>query len=146
MHVHGGVRWADRDDEIAALHHCRQRPHIQQSRLGGAPGRRCAAARRGPGDGVPGPNEGGTDGGEVARISFAWSENQNFITSTFATTFKNVNVGGGTIGHTGCAKSATFTGQPGDNVVLTVGGQHVDSVTLSKKSIPATTAADFASA
>jgi uncharacterized protein (TIGR02246 family) len=38
----------------------------------------------------------GTDGGEVARISFAWSENQNFITSTFATTFKNVIVGAGT--------------------------------------------------
>jgi len=38
----------------------------------------------------------GADGGEVARISFAWSENQNFITSTFATTFKNVTVGAAT--------------------------------------------------
>lgn len=37
-----------------------------------------------------------TDGGEVARISFAWSENQNFITSTFASSFKNISVGGGT--------------------------------------------------
>jgi uncharacterized protein (TIGR02246 family) len=36
------------------------------------------------------------NGGEIARISFAWSEGQNFITSTFATTFKNINVGGGT--------------------------------------------------
>ncbi len=38
----------------------------------------------------------GADGGEVARISFSWSENQNFITSTFATSFKNVIVGAGT--------------------------------------------------
>ena len=36
------------------------------------------------------------NGGEIARISFDWSENQNFITSTFATTFKNVAIGGTT--------------------------------------------------
>ncbi|MCE9566972.1 MAG: SgcJ/EcaC family oxidoreductase [Planctomycetes bacterium] len=36
------------------------------------------------------------DAGEVARVSFGWTENQNFMTSTFATTFKNVTVGGGT--------------------------------------------------
>ncbi len=36
------------------------------------------------------------EGGEVARISFGWSENQNFITSSLATTFKNVTVGGAT--------------------------------------------------
>jgi uncharacterized protein (TIGR02246 family) len=34
--------------------------------------------------------------GEVARVSFAWAENQNFIVSTFATTIKNIAVGGGT--------------------------------------------------
>ena len=36
------------------------------------------------------------NGGEVARISFGWSENQNFITASFTTTFKNVSIGGGT--------------------------------------------------
>ncbi len=36
------------------------------------------------------------EGGEVARISFDWSENQNFITASFAATFKNVTIGGGT--------------------------------------------------
>jgi uncharacterized protein (TIGR02246 family) len=35
-------------------------------------------------------------GGEVARISFDWAENQNFITATFVTTFKNVSIGGAT--------------------------------------------------
>lgn len=34
--------------------------------------------------------------GELARVSFAWSENQNFIVSTFATTIKNIAVSGGT--------------------------------------------------
>ena len=34
--------------------------------------------------------------GEIARVSFEWSENQGFIVSTFATTFKNVTLGGGT--------------------------------------------------
>lgn len=36
------------------------------------------------------------EGNEVARISFSWSENQNFLTSSFATTFKNITIGGGT--------------------------------------------------
>jgi uncharacterized protein (TIGR02246 family) len=36
------------------------------------------------------------DKGEVGRVSFEWSENQNFILGTFATTFKNIEVGGGT--------------------------------------------------
>jgi uncharacterized protein (TIGR02246 family) len=34
--------------------------------------------------------------GEVARASFAWAENQNFIVSTFTTTFKSISIGGGT--------------------------------------------------
>src|SRR5438876_7380369 len=34
--------------------------------------------------------------GEVARASFEWAENQNFIVSTFATTFKNIAIAGGT--------------------------------------------------
>jgi uncharacterized protein (TIGR02246 family) len=34
--------------------------------------------------------------GEVARVSFAWSEGQNFIVSNFTTTFKNIAIGGGT--------------------------------------------------
>lgn len=34
--------------------------------------------------------------GEVARISFAWTDNQNFIVSHFAVTARNVPVGGGT--------------------------------------------------
>lgn len=36
------------------------------------------------------------DKGETARVSFAWSEGQNFIVSTFATTFKDIAIGGGT--------------------------------------------------
>jgi hypothetical protein len=32
----------------------------------------------------------------VARVAFAWSENQNFIVSTFTTTFKDISIGGGT--------------------------------------------------
>ena len=49
----------------------------------------------------------GANGGETARITFEWSEGQNFITSTFATTFKNINVGGGTqwIGWDAAAKT-----------------------------------------
>jgi uncharacterized protein (TIGR02246 family) len=35
-------------------------------------------------------------GGAVARASFAWAENQNFIVSSFASTFKNIAVGGAT--------------------------------------------------
>jgi uncharacterized protein (TIGR02246 family) len=34
--------------------------------------------------------------GEVGRIAFSWSENQNFIVSTFATTFKNITIHSGT--------------------------------------------------
>jgi uncharacterized protein (TIGR02246 family) len=34
--------------------------------------------------------------GDVARVSFAWSENQGFLVSHFTTTFKNVAIGGGT--------------------------------------------------
>lgn len=34
--------------------------------------------------------------GEAARISFAWTDNQNFIVSHFTTTVKNVAIGGGT--------------------------------------------------
>jgi uncharacterized protein (TIGR02246 family) len=34
--------------------------------------------------------------GEVARVSFSWSENQNFILSSFTTTFKNISIGGAT--------------------------------------------------
>jgi uncharacterized protein (TIGR02246 family) len=34
--------------------------------------------------------------GDVARVSFAWSEGQNFIVSHFTTTFKNIAIGGGT--------------------------------------------------
>jgi uncharacterized protein (TIGR02246 family) len=37
-----------------------------------------------------------TDKGEVARVSFAWAENQGFLVSTFGTTIKNIPVGGGT--------------------------------------------------
>jgi hypothetical protein len=34
--------------------------------------------------------------GEVGRIVFSWAENQNFIVSTFATTFKNITLASGT--------------------------------------------------
>jgi uncharacterized protein (TIGR02246 family) len=34
--------------------------------------------------------------GEVSRITFSWAENQSFITATFANTFKNITIGGGT--------------------------------------------------
>ena len=36
------------------------------------------------------------DKGEVARVAFSWSESQNFIVSSFTTTFKNISIGGGT--------------------------------------------------
>jgi uncharacterized protein (TIGR02246 family) len=36
------------------------------------------------------------DKGEVARFSFSWTENENFIVSSFTTTFKNIAIGGGT--------------------------------------------------
>src|SRR5262249_28120810 len=34
--------------------------------------------------------------GEVARVAFSWSEGQNFMLSSFTTTFKNIAIGGGT--------------------------------------------------
>jgi uncharacterized protein (TIGR02246 family) len=34
--------------------------------------------------------------GEVARATYTWAENQNFIVSSFATTLKEVPIGGGT--------------------------------------------------
>jgi uncharacterized protein (TIGR02246 family) len=37
-----------------------------------------------------------TDKGEIAQASFAWTENQNFIVSSYATTFKNIAVSSGT--------------------------------------------------
>jgi hypothetical protein len=36
------------------------------------------------------------DKGEAAHVSFSWSESQNFIVSTFATTHKEIPVSGGT--------------------------------------------------
>lgn len=35
--------------------------------------------------------------GEAARISFAWTDNQNFVVSHFTTTIKGVSIGGGTV-------------------------------------------------
>jgi uncharacterized protein (TIGR02246 family) len=40
---------------------------------------------------------GNTDTGEVERLSFDWTENQNFIVSSFTTTAKNVSVGDATV-------------------------------------------------
>ena len=37
-----------------------------------------------------------TDKGEVARVAFAWTESENFIVSSFTTSFKNISIGGGT--------------------------------------------------
>jgi uncharacterized protein (TIGR02246 family) len=34
--------------------------------------------------------------GEVARFAFSWTESENFIVSSFTTTFKNIAIGGGT--------------------------------------------------
>ncbi|MBV8611139.1 MAG: SgcJ/EcaC family oxidoreductase [Singulisphaera sp.] len=39
---------------------------------------------------------GETDQGEVARVSFDWSESQNFIISSITTTFKDISIGGAT--------------------------------------------------
>jgi uncharacterized protein (TIGR02246 family) len=39
---------------------------------------------------------GEADNGEAERISLAWSDNQNFLVSSFTRTFKNVSVGGAT--------------------------------------------------
>ena len=35
--------------------------------------------------------------GEIARISFAWADNQNFVVSHFTTTVKGASMGGGTV-------------------------------------------------
>jgi uncharacterized protein (TIGR02246 family) len=45
--------------------------------------------------------------GEVARASYSWGPNQNFILSSYTTTFKNIAIGGGTqwIGWDPLAKS-----------------------------------------
>src|SRR5262245_35159510 len=44
--------------------------------------------------------------GDVARFTFAWGPNQNFIVAHFTTTFKNISIGGGTqwIGYDAAAK------------------------------------------
>ncbi len=34
--------------------------------------------------------------GAVARVDYAWAKDQNFLISTFAATFKNISIGGGT--------------------------------------------------
>ena len=36
------------------------------------------------------------DKGEVVRVEFAWTESRNFVIGSFATTFKNITIGGGT--------------------------------------------------
>jgi uncharacterized protein (TIGR02246 family) len=47
------------------------------------------------------------DKGEVVRVAFSWTESRNFVTAAFATTFKNITIGGGTqwIGWDPLAKS-----------------------------------------
>jgi uncharacterized protein (TIGR02246 family) len=37
-----------------------------------------------------------SDKGETARVSFSYTDDQNFLISTFTTTFKNIAIGGGT--------------------------------------------------
>ena len=37
-----------------------------------------------------------TDKGEIARVSFTWGPNQNFLMSSYATTFKNISLSSGT--------------------------------------------------
>jgi uncharacterized protein (TIGR02246 family) len=37
-----------------------------------------------------------TDKGEIGRVTFSWAPNQNFIVSSYATTFKNVSLTSGT--------------------------------------------------
>jgi hypothetical protein len=46
------------------------------------------------------------DKAETARLAFSWAENQNFIVSSYATTFKNISLSSGTqwIGWDGAAK------------------------------------------
>lgn len=45
--------------------------------------------------------------GDVARLAFVWARNQNFIVSTFHTSFKSITLGGGTqwIGYDAAAKA-----------------------------------------
>jgi uncharacterized protein (TIGR02246 family) len=47
-------------------------------------------------EGLIGSWAGDAESGQTARVSFAWTENQNFITSTFETNFKNIAVSAGT--------------------------------------------------
>lgn len=59
-----------------------------------------------------------TNKGEVARVAFSWGTNQNYIISTFATTFKNISLASGTqwIGWDPAEKhlrSFTFDGEGG---------------------------------
>jgi uncharacterized protein (TIGR02246 family) len=44
--------------------------------------------------------------GEIFRVSFTWGENQNFMLSSYTSTFKNIHIGGATqwIGWDGAAK------------------------------------------
>jgi uncharacterized protein (TIGR02246 family) len=36
------------------------------------------------------------DKGEMARVAFSWTPSENFIVSSFTTSFKNISIGGGT--------------------------------------------------
>lgn len=47
-------------------------------------------------DWLAGDWEAASEKGETARVSFTWSESQNFLLSSFTTTFKNLAIGGGT--------------------------------------------------
>jgi uncharacterized protein (TIGR02246 family) len=47
-------------------------------------------------EGLIGDWDSEADKGGVARVSFAWAHGQNFIVAHFTTSFKNVNLGGGT--------------------------------------------------
>jgi uncharacterized protein (TIGR02246 family) len=47
-------------------------------------------------EGLVGDWDGEGGKGEVARVSFAWAHGQNFLVAQFTTSFKNVNVDGGT--------------------------------------------------
>jgi uncharacterized protein (TIGR02246 family) len=57
-------------------------------------------------EGLVGEWDGEAGKGETARVSFAWAHGQNFLVAQFTTSFKNVNVGGGTqwIGYDPLAK------------------------------------------
>jgi uncharacterized protein (TIGR02246 family) len=47
-------------------------------------------------EGLVGDWDSEADKGEVARLSFAWAHGQNFLVAHFTTSFKNINMGGGT--------------------------------------------------